>query len=169
MSNRRGKQQLCKNIALSRTYKKGVRMKLCWKETLKNSETTTKFGCAQIQPIPQQCIIFHHLVFPLGVYLHLNQPNIWWRTAWHVSNPSLGQHHFRINERLNALSREFSDLCGWVLHIHLQRQMGFGAGDKGRTAGVANSTCTTHSGSRKKVKTTVCCRLDKNTFKIMPP
>lgn len=47
--------------------------------------------------------------------------------------------------------------------------MGSGAGDKGRTAYVANSTCTTYSGSMKKTEKHGVLRLDKNTFKIVFP
>lgn len=65
----------------------------------------------------------------------------------------LGKHHFRIIECLNVLGRKFSDfffLCALFFHINLERRVGFGAGNKGRTVPEVNSTGTTYSGCRNK-------------------
>lgn len=93
--------------------------------------------------------MFHCLVSPLCVYLHLNQSNLW-RTALPVSGLLLGKDQLRINECLNVLSRKISDFVFFFFHVHLEIQVGFGAGDNGRTVPVVNSTGTTYSGCRNK-------------------
>lgn len=110
MSKWKGKQEHWKNMALSRAdHWKGVRMKFYWEETLKTWNHKKVFLHTAIASLYLSTVIFHCLVVPLCVYLHLNQPSLWWRTALHVSRLLLGKHHFRIIECLNVLGRKFSD------------------------------------------------------------
>lgn len=86
MSKWKGKQEHWKNMALSRAdHWKGVRMKFYWEETLKTWNHKKVFLHTAIASLYLSTVIFHCLVVPLCVYLHLNQPSLWWRTALHVS------------------------------------------------------------------------------------
>lgn len=118
MSKWKGKQEHWKNMALSRAdHWKGVRMKFYWEETLKTWNHKKVFLHTAIASLYLSTVIFHCLVVPLCVYLHLNQPSLWWRTALHVSRLLLGKHHFRIIECLNVLGRKFSDFFFCVLYF----------------------------------------------------
>lgn len=166
MSKWKGKQEHWKNMALSRAdHWKGVRMKFYWEETLKTWNHKKVFLHTAIASLYLSTVIFHCLVVPLCVYLHLNQPSLWWRTALHVWRLLLGKHHFRIIECLNVLGRKLSDFCvlyfstliwrdEWdleqltreELYLRLIQQVQHILG-----VGI-------------KVKNMVCCRPDKNGF-----
>lgn len=166
MSKWKGKQEHWKNMALSRAdHWKGVRMKFYWEETLKTWNHKKVFLHTAIASLYLSTVTFHCLVVPLCVYLHLNQPSLWWRTALHVWRLLLGKHHFRIIECLNVLGRKLSDFCvlyfstliwrdEWdleqltreELYLRLIQQVQHILG-----VGI-------------KVKNMVCCRPDKNGF-----